>query len=53
VLLEGMVLKPNMITKGKQCVDKTSSREIAEFTVTTLKRTVLAAVPGIFVKGFC
>lgn len=51
--MEGMVLKPNMITKGKQCVDKTSSREIAEFTVTTLKRTVLAAVPGIFVKGFC
>jgi fructose-bisphosphate aldolase class I len=26
VLLEGMVLKPNMITKGADCNEKTSSK---------------------------
>ena len=48
VLLEGMVLKPNMITRGKGCLDKTSAQEVAEFTLKTLSRTVLPAVPGIF-----
>jgi len=48
VSLEGMVLKPNMITKGKQCQDKTSSQEVAMLTLRTLQRSVLPAVPGIF-----
>lgn len=51
VLLEGMVLKPNMVTDGKNArvagVD-----EVAEKTVTTLKRAVPASVPGIaFLSG--
>ena len=49
VVFEGMLLKPNMVTKGKQCEDKTSSKEVAEHTLTVLRRTVLPAVPGIFV----
>ena len=49
VCLEGMVLKPNMVTKGKQCKDKTSSKQVAEYTLRTLTRTCLGAMPGIFV----
>ena len=49
VSLEGMLLKPNMVTKGKQCKDPTSSKEVACYTLRTLSRTVLPAMPGIFV----
>merc|ERR1712110_1389071 len=48
VVFEGMVLKPNMITKGKCSKDKTGPKEVAKFTVKILSRTVLPAVPGIF-----
>jgi hypothetical protein len=45
-----MLLKPNMVTKGKQCKDQTSSKQVAEYTLRTLSRTVLGAMPGIFVR---
>jgi len=48
VCLEGMVLKPNMITRGKQSSEKTSPKMVAEMTLRTLARTVPSAVPGIF-----
>ena len=47
VYLEGAVLKPNMVKpglKGPKC----SPEEIATATITCLKRTVPAAMPGIF-----
>jgi len=49
VCLEGMVLKPNMITKGKSNEkDSTSHEEVAQYTIVTLLRSVPAAVPAIF-----
>lgn len=51
VVLEGMVLKPNMVIDGKNA-RKASVDEVAEKTVRCLKRTVPAAVPGIaFLSG--
>jgi fructose-bisphosphate aldolase class I len=47
VLLEGMLLKPNMIIAGKSCPVQASVQEIAEATIRVLKRTVPSAVPGI------
>jgi fructose-bisphosphate aldolase class I len=51
VVLEGMVLKPNMVIDGKNA-RKAGIEEVAENTVRCLKRTVPAAVPGIaFLSG--
>ena len=52
VLLEGMVLKPNMVVSGVGNARQAGVEEVAEATVTVLKRTVPAAVPGIaFLSG--
>jgi len=52
VLLEGMVLKPNMVLSGYKCSEQASIDEVAEMTVTVLKRCVPSAVPGIaFLSG--
>merc|ERR1711985_166428 len=47
VLLEGAVLKPNMVKNGLNGV-RASPEEIATLTCTTLLRTVPSAMPGIF-----
>ena len=51
VLLEGCLLKPNMVTPGSSNPDKekVTSQEIAGRTVTALKRTVPPALPGVMV----
>lgn len=52
VMLEGMILKPNMVVPGKKAPRQNSDEEIAEATVRTLLRTVPPAVPGIaFLSG--
>ncbi len=52
VLLEGILLKPNMILSGKSCSEQAGVQEIAEATIRVLKRTVPSAVPGIvFLSG--
>jgi fructose-bisphosphate aldolase class I len=52
VLLEGMILKPNMVLPGLTCPEQESVDELADITVKTLLRTVPAAVPGIaFLSG--
>merc|ERR1719156_126864 len=52
LLLEGTLLKPNMVLQGKQCTDKTTFQANGLATVTALRRTVPAAVPGItFLSG--
>ncbi|XGW17817.1 hypothetical protein V3C99_002428 [Haemonchus contortus] len=52
VYLEGTLLKPNMVTPGQSCPHKVSHEEIGLATVTALRRTVPAAVPGItFLSG--
>jgi fructose-bisphosphate aldolase class I len=52
VLLEGMILKPNMVLPGLTCPEQVSVDEVADATVNCLLRTVPAAVPGIaFLSG--
>lgn len=47
VLLESMLLKPNMVIAGKECPDPASVQEVATATLRCLRRHVPAAVPGI------
>ena len=52
VVLELMVLKPNMVISGKDCPVQASAQQVAEATVRCFRRTVPAAVPGImFLSG--
>src|ERR1051325_7581703 len=52
VMLEGIVLKPNMVIPGKKSAKKASVEEVAEKTVRLLKACVPGAVPGIaFLSG--
>ncbi|KAK8563433.1 hypothetical protein V6N13_007620 [Hibiscus sabdariffa] len=51
VMLEGTLLKPNMVTPGSDS-PKVAPEVIAEYTVRALQRTVPAAVPAIvFLSG--
>jgi len=47
VYLEGAVLKPNMVKNGLKG-PKATPEQVAEATITVLKRTVPPAMPGIF-----
>jgi fructose-bisphosphate aldolase, class I len=47
VVLEGTVLKPNMVIAGKKSSKKASVEDVAQRTIHVLKRCVPAAVPGI------
>ncbi len=52
VLLEGLMLKPNMVLPGLACVRQDTVDEVADATVTCLLRAVPAAVPCIaFLSG--
>lgn len=52
VLLEGIILKPNMVVPGLTCPKQESVDEVADATIHCLLRTVPAAVPGIaFLSG--
>jgi fructose-bisphosphate aldolase class I len=52
VMLEGMILKPNMVVPGLACATQESLNEVADATVRSLLRVVPAAVSGIaFLSG--
>jgi fructose-bisphosphate aldolase class I len=52
VMLEGMILKPNIVLPGLTCPKQESVDEVADATVKCLLRAVPAAVPGIaFLSG--
>ena len=52
VMLEGMILKPNMVLPGSTCPKQEAVDEVADATVRCLLRSVPAAVPGIaFLSG--
>jgi fructose-bisphosphate aldolase class I len=52
VLLEGMVLKPNMVVPGDDAAAQAAVEQVAGATLRVLYRTVPAAVPGIaFLSG--
>jgi fructose-bisphosphate aldolase class I len=52
VMLEGMILKPNMVLPGLSCPHQESVEEVADATVNCFLRAVPAAVPAIaFLSG--
>jgi fructose-bisphosphate aldolase class I len=52
VILEAMILKPNMVLPGLTCAKQETVAEVADATVRCLLRVVPAAVPGIaFLSG--
>jgi len=52
VMLEGLILKPNMVLPGLACSKQETVDEVADVTVKCLLRAVPAAVPGIaFLSG--
>ncbi|GJL58877.1 MAG: putative fructose-bisphosphate aldolase class 1 [Nitrospirales bacterium] len=52
IILEGMLLKPNMVISGKECSKQASVQDVAQATLQCLRRHVPSAVPGIvFLSG--
>ncbi|MGE3317796.1 MAG: class I fructose-bisphosphate aldolase [Candidatus Berkiella sp.] len=52
IMLEYIILKPSMVTSGKNCLQQASYQEIADKTISMLKRTVPCAVLSInFLSG--
>ena len=52
ILLEGMILKPNMVISGLNCNTQATVDEVADATIKCLLRCVPAAVAGIaFLSG--
>jgi fructose-bisphosphate aldolase class I len=52
VMLEGIILKPNMVLPGSACPKQEPVEEVADATVNCLLRAVPAAVPAIaFLSG--
>jgi len=52
VMLEGMILKPNMVLPGLACTTQKTVDEVADSTVSCFLRAVPAAVPAIaFLSG--
>jgi fructose-bisphosphate aldolase class I len=50
--LAGTILKPNMVLPGKDCARQESVEEVADATVSVLRKTVPPALPGIaFLSG--
>jgi len=51
-LLEGILLKPNMVTQGASAPGENGAQAIAVATLDCLRRAVPAAVPGVvFLSG--
>jgi len=52
VILEGTLLKPNMVASGASAKVRATPQQVARATLTALQRTVPAAVPGVvFLSG--
>lgn len=52
ILLEGCLLKPNMVTPGAHASKQSTPEEVAFYTIRTLRRTVPPALVGVtFLSG--
>ena len=50
--ISGMLLKPNMVVKGKENLSKSSSKEIAEATIRCFSEVIPRELPGVvFLSG--
>ena len=47
LVIEGTLLKPNMVTPGAANEHKASPEEVAWYTVRTLSRSIVPALPGV------
>lgn len=52
IMLEGMILKPNMVIPGLDCASHATTEEVTDATITCLLQALPAAVAGIaFLSG--
>ena len=52
LLIEGLMLKPNMVTPGATCSKRATPEQVAWLTVRTLSRTIVPALPVVcFLSG--
>jgi fructose-bisphosphate aldolase, class I len=52
LIIEGTLLKPNMVTAGAANAEQGSAEQIAWLTVRTLSRSIVPALPGVvFLSG--
>merc|ERR1719230_778573 len=52
LLIEGLMLKPNMVTPGATCPNRGTPEDVAWMTVRTLQRTIVPALPVVcFLSG--
>ena len=52
VALEGILLKPSMVTSGNKAVNRAGPEEVAEKTVECFRRSIPATLPGVvFLSG--
>ena len=52
LLIEGCLLKPNMVSPGQAHATRATAGEVAMYTVRTLSRTMVPALPGVtFLSG--
>jgi fructose-bisphosphate aldolase class I len=52
VVLELLILKPNMVLSGLECAEQAGIDQVADTTINVFRRTVPAAVPGVvFLSG--
>lgn len=52
LIIEGCMLKPNMITQGSECSKIATPAEVAWYTIRTLSRTIVPALPTVcFLSG--
>ena len=52
LIIEGTLLKPNMVTPGAQSESQATAEQIAWLTVRTLSRSIVPALPGVvFLSG--
>ncbi|CAI0375094.1 unnamed protein product [Linum tenue] len=47
VMFEGILLKPSMVTPGAECPVRATPQQVAEYTLSLLKRRIPPSVPGI------
>lgn len=47
LIIEGCMLKPNMITQGSECSKIATPAEVAWYTIRTLSRTIVPALPTV------
>ncbi|KAL5557594.1 hypothetical protein UlMin_039830 [Ulmus minor] len=51
VMFGGILLKPSMVTPGAECKDRVTPEQVADYTLSLLRRRIPPSVPGIMVEA--